>query len=69
MVCLALTTPVAKTCDAGGGALRSERRGLRDVPFSVPELDDLRNRVGVFKDASKIASVNLTGAGRFEKVS
>jgi len=23
MVCLALATPVAKTCDAGGGALRS----------------------------------------------
>jgi hypothetical protein len=27
MVCLALATPVAKTCDAGGGALRSQRRG------------------------------------------
>src|SRR6266851_682754 len=26
MVCLALATPVAKTCDAGGGALRSQRR-------------------------------------------
>src|SRR5580704_8487888 len=26
MVSLALATPVAKTCDAGGGALRSERR-------------------------------------------
>ena len=26
MVCLELATPVAKTCDAGGGALRSQRR-------------------------------------------
>ena len=26
MVCLVLATPVAKTCDAGGGALRSKRR-------------------------------------------
>jgi hypothetical protein len=26
MVCLELATPVAKTCDAGGGALRPECR-------------------------------------------
>jgi putative ABC transport system permease protein len=44
--------------------------GLRDVPFSVPELDDLRNRAGVFKDVSTIASAseNLTGAGRPERL-
>jgi len=44
--------------------------GLRDVPFSVPELDDLRNRAGVFKDVSTIAngSVNLTGAGHPERL-
>ena len=44
--------------------------GLRDVPFSVPELDDLRNRAGVFTDVSTIASnsVNLTGADRPERL-
>jgi predicted permease len=44
--------------------------GLRDVPFSVPELDDLRNRAGVFKDVSTIASAseNLTGAGHPERL-
>jgi putative ABC transport system permease protein len=44
--------------------------GLRDVPFSVPELEDLRNRAGVFKDVSTIASasVNLTGAGHPERL-
>jgi len=44
--------------------------GLRDVPFSVPELDDLRNRAGVFSDVSTIASdsVNLTGAGHPERL-
>ena len=44
--------------------------GLRDVPFSVPELDDLRNRAGVFKDVSTIASnsVNLTGADHPERL-
>jgi predicted permease len=44
--------------------------GLRDVPFSVPELDDLRNRAGVFTDVSTIASasVNLTGAGHPERL-
>ena len=44
--------------------------GLRDVPFSVPELDDLRNRAGVFTDVSAVASdsVNLTGAGHPERL-
>jgi len=44
--------------------------GLRDVPFSVPELDDLRNRAGVFSDVSTIASasVNLTGTGHPERL-
>jgi putative ABC transport system permease protein len=42
--------------------------GLRDVPFSVPELDDLRTRAGVFEDVSTIGggSVNLTGANQPE---
>jgi predicted permease len=44
--------------------------GLRDVPFSVPELEDLRNRAGVFRDVSTIASAseNLTGAGHPERL-
>src|SRR5271156_2256536 len=44
--------------------------GLRDVPFSVPELDDLRNRAGVFTDVSTIGSnsVNLTGADQPERL-
>jgi predicted permease len=44
--------------------------GLRDVPFSVPELDDLRNRAGVFEDVSTIGggSVNLTGANQPERL-
>ncbi|HEY6328595.1 MAG TPA: ABC transporter permease, partial [Blastocatellia bacterium] len=44
--------------------------GLRDVTFSVPELDDLRNRAGVFTDVSTIASdsVNLTGADHPERL-
>ena len=44
--------------------------GLRDVPFSVPELEDLRNRAGVFKDVSTIASAseNLTGPGHPERL-
>jgi predicted permease len=38
--------------------------GLRDVPFSLPELNDLRTRSGVFEDVSIIGggNVNLTGA-------
>jgi predicted permease len=44
--------------------------GLRDVPFSVPELEDLRNRAGVFTDVSAISSdsVNLTGTGHPERL-
>src|SRR6266851_3388709 len=38
--------------------------GLRNVPFSVPEFEDLKSRAGVFEDVSVICpvSVNLTGA-------
>jgi putative ABC transport system permease protein len=38
--------------------------GLRDVPFSVPEFEDLRTRAGVFDEVSVVwpVSVNLTGA-------
>jgi putative ABC transport system permease protein len=38
--------------------------GLRAVPFSVPEFDDLKSRVGAFEDVSVVwpVSVNLTGA-------
>ena len=44
--------------------------GLRDIPLSVPELDDLRDRSGVFDDVSAIGggSVNLTGATRPERL-
>src|SRR5271166_3768891 len=44
--------------------------GLRDVPFSVPELEDLRTRSGVFEDVSTIGggSVNLTGANHPERL-
>jgi putative ABC transport system permease protein len=44
--------------------------GLRDIPFSVPELDDLRTRSGVFEDVSAVGggSVNLTGANRPERL-
>jgi predicted permease len=44
--------------------------GLRDVPFSVPELDDLRTRAGIFADVSTVASnsVNLTGADHPERL-
>ena len=38
--------------------------GLRGVPFSVPEFDDLKSRAGVFEEVSVVwpVSVNLTGA-------
>jgi predicted permease len=38
--------------------------GLRDVPFSVTEFEELKSRAGVFEDVSVIwpVSVNLTGA-------
>ena len=44
--------------------------GLRDVPFSVPEMEDLRNRAGVFEDVCGVvsASVNLTGAKQPERL-
>ena len=44
--------------------------GLRDVLFSVPELDDLRNRSDVFEDVSTVGggSVNLTGANHPERL-
>ena len=44
--------------------------GLRNIPFSVPELDDLRNRAGIFRDVSTVAggSVNLTGADHPERL-
>src|SRR5277367_5877095 len=44
--------------------------GLRDVPFSKPELDDLLTRAGVFEDVSPIfeGSENLTGVEQPERV-
>ncbi len=38
--------------------------GLRDVPYSVPELEDLKSRAGVFEQVSVLFSgpTNLTGA-------
>jgi predicted permease len=38
--------------------------GLRNVPFSVPEFEDLQARAGVFENVSVVwpVSVNLTGA-------
>ena len=38
--------------------------GLRDIPFSVPELEDLKSRAGIFKEVSVVfsGSTNLTGA-------
>lgn len=44
--------------------------GLHNVTFSVPELEDLRTRAGVFDSVSACgrASVNLTGAGQPERL-
>jgi len=44
--------------------------GVRDTLFSVPELDDLRNRAGVFDEVSAVGggSVNLTGASQPERL-
>jgi hypothetical protein len=44
--------------------------GLRDVQFSVPEMEDLETRSGVFEDVSAIGggSVNLTGAKHPERL-
>jgi predicted permease len=38
--------------------------GLRDIPYSVPELEDLKSRAGIFKEVSVVFSgpTNLTGA-------
>src|SRR5258708_4604883 len=38
--------------------------GLRDIPFSVPELEDLKARAGIFEEVSVVVSgpTNLTGA-------
>lgn len=44
--------------------------GLVGSPFSVPELEDLRSRAGVFEGISAVgdASVNLTGAKQPERL-
>jgi predicted permease len=44
--------------------------GLHDVLYSVPELDDLRNRAGVFEyvTGTERGSVNLTGGSRPERL-
>ncbi len=44
--------------------------GLVDTLYSVPELDDLRTRSGVFEDVSAVGggSVNLTGAKEPERL-
>jgi putative ABC transport system permease protein len=44
--------------------------GMRDVASSVPELDDLRTRAGVFDDVCALGggSVNLTGAKEPERL-
>jgi predicted permease len=42
--------------------------GLRDIPFSVPELEDLKSRAGIFKEVSVVVSgpTNLTGGKQAE---
>ena len=44
--------------------------GLRDIPYSVPELDDLQRRSGVFEEVTPFvaASVNLTGTKEPERL-
>ncbi len=44
--------------------------GLRDVPFSFPEFEDLRTRANVFDEVSVVfpASSNLTGAKQPERL-
>jgi predicted permease len=44
--------------------------GLRDVPFSKPEMDDLQTRAGVLEDVTPIfeGSENLTGAKQPERL-
>src|SRR5712672_2826097 len=38
--------------------------GLRDVPYSVPEMEDLKSRASVFEEASVVVGgpTNVTGA-------
>jgi putative ABC transport system permease protein len=44
--------------------------GLRDIRFSVPELEDLKSRAGVFEEVSVVfsASTNLTGGKQPERL-
>jgi predicted permease len=44
--------------------------GLKDVPASIPEFDDLKTRSGVFEEVSGIGggSVNLTGGSQPERL-
>ena len=44
--------------------------GLRGVLYSVPELEDLRNRAGVFEDVTgtERGSINLTGGSQAERL-
>ena len=44
--------------------------GLRDIPFSVPELEDLKSRAGIFKEVSVVfpGPTNLTGGKRPERL-
>ncbi|HEV2699156.1 MAG TPA: ABC transporter permease [Terriglobales bacterium] len=44
--------------------------GLKGVPASVPELEDLRNRAGVFEDVCAIGggSLNMTGGSQPERL-
>ena len=44
--------------------------GLHDVPYSVPEWDDLKSRAGVFDEVSVVfpASANLTGGRQPERL-
>jgi predicted permease len=44
--------------------------GLRDIRFSVPELEDLKSRAGIFEEVSVVfsASTNLTGGKQPERL-
>ena len=44
--------------------------GQKNTPFSVPELEDLRDRAGIFTDVSVVwaVSVNLTGSKQPERL-
>jgi predicted permease len=44
--------------------------GMQRVPFSIPELEDLRTRAGVFEDVTALGggSVNLTGGKEPERL-